>query len=198
MGALDFLFPKRCVSCKKAGDYICTNCFTYLSFNDGHICLVCNKNSINGLTHPGCVGKYTIDGSFSSLNYNPIAKKLIYRFKYKPFLLDLQSLLAELFYEGIIQHETLSKTIEQFSNGTILLAPVPLHPSKFKKRGYNQAEVLAKGLSERLGITCSDVLIRYKNTKTQFKLGKDERKENIKGAFALKSNVKCQRSKVKC
>ncbi len=189
MSLLDLIFPKKCISCKKPGDYICTNCFTYLSFNDNSICLVCNKNSINGLTHPGCVGKYTIDGSFSSLSYNPIAKKLIYRFKYKPFLLDLQSLLSELFYEGLIQNETLAKTIEQFSNKAIILVPIPLHSSKLRKRGYNQAEILAKGLSERLGISCNDVLIRNKNTKTQFKLGQKERKDNIKGAFELKPNI---------
>lgn len=194
---LDFVFPKKCVSCKKAGEYICTNCFTYLSFNDFGLCLVCNKNSINGLTHPGCVGKYAIDGSFSSLTYNPIAKKLIYRFKYKPFLLDLQSLLSELFYEGLIQNETLAKTIEQSSNESIFLVPVPLHKSKLKSRGYNQAEILAKGLSERLGIPTENVLSRTKNTKTQFKLDRKERLENLKDAFALNSKFVIHNSKLK-
>ena len=196
MGVLDFVFPKKCVSCKRAGDYVCANCFTYLSFNNGQICLVCNKNSINGLTHPGCVGRFTIDGSFSSLTYNPIAKKLIYRFKYKPFLLDLQGLLSELFYEGLIQNETLIKTIEQFSNETIVLVPVPLHKSKLRKRGYNQAEILAKGLSERLGIPIENVLLRVKNTKTQVGLDKKERMENIKGAFQVNSKLKSNNSKL--
>lgn len=189
MSILDFLFPKKCVSCKKAGEYICTDCFTYLSFNDSSICLVCNKPAINGLTHPGCQTRYSIDGSFSSIIYNPIAKKLIYNFKYKPYLSDLRSLLSELFYEGIIQNETLARTIQQLNHKTIVLVPIPLHSSKLKKRGYNQAEILAKGLSERLGIPCSDVLIRNKNTKTQFKLDRKERAENMHGAFAVRSNI---------
>lgn len=187
MNLLDFLFPKRCISCKKVGDYICTNCFIYLSFNDFGICLACNKNSINGLTHPDCQGKYTIDGSFSSLIYNPIAKKLIYRFKYKPYLSDLEYLLSDLFYEGIIQNETFAKTIEQSSNRAIILVPVPLHKSKLKSRGYNQAEILAKGLSERLGIPFENILSRTKNTKIQFTLDRKERLDNIKGAFSLNS-----------
>lgn len=188
MGILDFVFPKRCVSCKKMGDYICSNCFSYLSFNEKAICLVCNRASINELTHPGCKGKYRIDGSFSAIVYNPIAKKLIYRFKYKPFLLDLQSLLSELFYEAIIQNELIMKAIEQSSHEAIALVPVPLHSSKLRKRGYNQAEVLAKGLSQRLKIPFENALVRVKNTKSQFKLGQQERKDNIKNAFELKPN----------
>lgn len=182
MSLLDLIFPKKCVSCQKVGDYVCTNCFIFLVFNENSICLVCNKNSINGLTHPKCRSKYRIDGSFSSIVYNPIAKKLIYRFKYKPFLLDLQSLLCELFYEGLIQNETLSKYLKEG-----ILVPIPLHNSKFKKRGYNQAEILAKGLSQRLKIPFEDSLKRVKNTKSQFKLGQMERKDNIYGAFELNS-----------
>ncbi|MEX2013059.1 MAG: ComF family protein [Candidatus Levyibacteriota bacterium] len=123
-----------------------------------------------------------MDGSFSSLAYNPIAKKLIYRFKYKPFLLDLQSLLSELFYEGLIQNETLAKDLKN-----AILVPIPLHSSKLRSRGYNQAEILAKGLSERLGIPTLNLLRRVKNTKTQFSLGKKERTKNMKGAFRLNS-----------
>lgn len=197
MSILDLIFPKKCVSCKKAGEYICTDCFTYLSFADSGICLVCNKNSINGLTHPGCVGKYAIDGSFSSLTYNPIAKKLIYNFKYKPYLSDLQSLLSELFYEGLLQHETLWKTIEQLDNGTIVLVPIPLHSSKLKKRGYNQAEILANGLSQRLAVPVVDGLTRIKNTKTQFKLDREERMENMRGAFSLNSKFIIHNSKLR-
>lgn len=146
------------------------------------ICLVCNKRSIDGLTHPKCRGKYRIDGGFSSIVYNPIARKLIYRFKYKPFLLDLQSLLSELFYEGIIQNEIFNK----YSKNAVLLS-VPLHSSKFRKRGYNQAEILAKGLSDRLGIPVLNALERVKNTKNQFNLDRKERIDNIRGAFALNS-----------
>ncbi|MEX2007321.1 MAG: ComF family protein [Candidatus Levyibacteriota bacterium] len=185
MGALDFLFPKRCANCKKIGEYICTNCFAYLSFNENSICLVCNKSAINGLTHPGCRSRYSIDGSFSSIKYNPIAKKLIYSFKYKPYLSDLHSLLSELFYEGLIQNEVFAKYLQ----GAILV-PIPLHSSKLRKRGYNQAEILAKGLSLRLGVQPLNLLARVKNTKIQYNLNREKRIVNMKSAFALKSNVK--------
>lgn len=192
MGVLDFVFPKRCVSCKNLGEYICSNCFSYLSFNQNYICLFCNKPSFDGLTHPRCRGKYVIDGSFSSIVYSGVAKKLIYSFKYKPYLSDLESLLGELFYEGIIQHEILAKFLKK-----AVLVPIPLHPSKLRKRGYNQSEILARGLSERLGIPMLNMLERVKNTKTQFKLDRKKRIENMRGAFAFNSKLITYNSKLK-
>lgn len=184
MGILDFVFPKKCVSCKKLGDYICSNCFAFISFNENSICIPCNRASLNGLTHPGCKSRYSIDGCFSSVSYNKIAKKLIYNFKYKPYLLDLKNVLVDLFYEGIIQNEEFNK-----NSKNAILVPVPLYSSKLKKRGYNQAEILANGISKKLRIEVRNLLLRTKNTKTQFSLGKKERKENMKGVFSLSSST---------
>src|SRR3989344_4380899 len=113
MNLLDILFPKRCVNCKKAGDYVCQNCFTYLSFDTKSLCLICNKPSFNSLTHPICKKKYSIDGCFSAISYNKIAKKLIFNFKYEPYLTDLKKFLAELFVESIIQNENFVKVLEK-------------------------------------------------------------------------------------
>lgn len=147
------------------------------------ICLACNKGSFDGLTHPKCRGKYTIDGAFSAINYKGVVKKLIYNFKYKPFLSDLNKTLTELFYESIIQQELFIKTIQQYSNKTICLVPIPLHNKRLRKRGYNHAKLLADGLSQNLNLRVIDILERTKNTKSQFGLKLKERKENIKDAF---------------
>ncbi len=183
MGILDLVFPKRCINCGKGGEYLCPNCFTYISFDVKNLCLVCDKPTYNSLTHPKCQSRFAIDGSFSGITYNKIAKKLIYSFKYKPYLSDLKSFLSELFIESIIQNEQFIKLIES-SNFTFV--PIPLFKDKFKKRGYNQSEILAKALSKKLNIPMQDLLTRVKDTKSQFKLTKDERKENIKGVFELK------------
>lgn len=154
------------------------------------ICLVCNKGSFDGLTHPRCRSKYAIDGAFSAIAYKGIVKKLIYNFKYKPYLSDLNKTLVELFYESVIQQELFIKTIQQSSNlpagrqgKTICLVPIPLHPKRLKKRGYNHAELLAKGLSEKLNLPMIEILQRTKETKSQFGLTLKERKENIQNAF---------------
>lgn len=182
MSLLDFLFPKRCVQCKKTGAYICTNCFSYITFTDVIVCVVCQRPAIGGLTHPVCKTKYGVDGVFPSLVYVGIVKKLVYMFKYPPYLSDLRSTLTELFYEGIIQKEQFYKQLEIPS----VFVPVPLHSSKIRKRGYNQAKKLAEGLSEKFDIPVMDCVARVKNTKTQVGLTKEERQDNIKDAFAVK------------
>lgn len=183
MGILDFIFPKKCVSCGKRGEYVCSNCFSFISFDVNKLCLVCNRPSYNSLTHPKCEGKYAIDGCFSAIVYNKIAKKLIFNFKYKPYLTDLKTFLSELFTESIIQNESFIKLIE---NSNFIFVPVPITKGKLRKRGYNQAQILSKALSEKFKIQSQNLLIRPKETQSQFKLKREEREANIKGAFKLK------------
>jgi len=184
VGILDFVFPKYCVNCRKLGSYLCSNCFSFISFDVSMICLVCNKASIDGLTHPGCCGKYTIDGAFSAISYKGVVKKFIYAFKYKPFLADLNKTLVELFYESIIQNEIFQKVYGLKP----VLVPIPLHLKRLRQRGYNHSKFLAEGLSEKLDLKMVEILERKKNTKSQFGLNLKDRKENLKGAFSIIHN----------
>ncbi|MCL6096880.1 MAG: ComF family protein [Patescibacteria group bacterium] len=182
MEILDFIFPKHCVSCKKLGSYLCENCFSYLSFDAKSLCLVCNKPTFNGLTHPYCRKKYSIDGCFSVLPYNKTAQKLIYNFKYKPYLTDLKFVLVDLFYDNLIQNEDFNKELEK---GGWIFIPIPLFSSKLRKRGYNQAEILAEELSKKFNFPFQNILERIKDTKTQVGRSNIDRKLNVKGAFKL-------------
>lgn len=146
------------------------------------ICVVCNRQAMGGLTHPVCKTRFTIDGVFPSLAYKGVVKKLVYTFKYPPYLTDMQSQLVDLFYEGIIQKEQFYRLLATES----VFIPIPLHKKKLRKRGYNQAELLAKGLSKKLDASVVNCLERVKETKTQVGLSKEMRAENIKNAFALK------------
>lgn len=148
-GILDYIFPKRCINCKTLGDYLCANCFIFLSFDVKSLCLVCKKQSLNGLTHKICIKKYEIDGCFSAVKYNYIVRKLIYSFKNKPYILDLQNFLTELFYESIIQNEEFIKLIQK---DKWVFVPIALSSKMHRKRGYNQAQILAKKLGQKFKI----------------------------------------------
>ena len=66
------------------------------------------------------------------------------------------------------------------------LLPVPLHPDKEAKRGYNQTLLIGKGLSEATGIPMlPDALMRVRNTESQTKKNRNERIDNMKDAFAV-------------
>lgn len=67
------------------------------------------------------------------------------------------------------------------------LIPVPLHPQKEKKRGYNQSRLFAQGIADQTGWALeTEVLKRIRHTSTQTKLNREERQINVAGAFALK------------
>lgn len=149
------------------------------------ICLVCNKGSFDGLTHPRCKSKYAIDGAFSAINYKGVVKKLIYNFKYKPYLSDLNKTLTELFYESIIQNEIFQKALNSSPADGPILVPIPLHKKRLKKRGYNHAKLLAEGVGEKLNLKVIDALERTKDTKSLFGLKLMDRKKNLKNAFTL-------------
>lgn len=163
VGILDFLFPKYCVNCKKLGSYLCSDCFSYISFSEQ------NTNS-----------RY-----FSAIAYKGVVRKLIFQFKYKPYLSDLRTVLGELFYESLIQQEEFMKILET----NPILVPIPLHKSKLQKRGYNHAQILAEDLAKRLDLSHVDLLKRIKKTSSQFGLKKEERKKNVAGAFEVVSNA---------
>lgn len=168
--------------CRRAGSYICPNCFSKISFVSNYFCAVCGKNSIDGLTHPKCRTRYSIDGIISAIAYKGIVKKHLYQFKYKPFLSDLKVPLGKLLYEGMIQNEVFNRFIS--NDREVWITSVPLHKMRENKRGYNQSALLAKELSEKLKIPyAASLLIRAKSTRPQFELKREERRKNIKDAF---------------
>ena len=68
-----------------------------------------------------------------------------------------------------------------------VLVPVPIHKKKLQTRGYNQAEVLARQLTDQTGIPMeADLVLRKKNTLPQKELDHEERRRNLREAFALK------------
>ena len=70
----------------------------------------------------------------------------------------------------------------------VYLLPVPLHPSRFRKRGYNQAEKIAEGVAEVTGyeVCPSDAVVRVRNTTSQTGLRIRQRERNIKNAFEVR------------
>lgn len=65
-----------------------------------------------------------------------------------------------------------------------ILVPIPLHPKKLNKRGYNQSEWIAKGIAEALGVPLAlDVLVRSTFTQTQTKKSRSARWSNVESSF---------------
>lgn len=83
--------------------------------------------------------------------------------------------------------------VRRWDIGTVL--PIPLHPARRRKRGYNQAEIVAAELASCLELPVrKDVLFRIRNTKPQKQLDSRERPRNMKGAFGVSGSWKTEPS----
>lgn len=165
---LDILFPKFCLGCKKESTYLCDDCRSLLDINE--------------FDHSNC-GK-NLSGLYFALSYkeSALTKKLIQQFKYKPYLKDLAETLASILIEHFVLAHINTDNIWENS----VLIPVPIHIKKFRERGYNQSEELAKELSKTLKIpVISNVLLKIKETPPQMKLSKADREKNLLGAFSI-------------
>lgn len=63
------------------------------------------------------------------------------------------------------------------------LVPMPLHPHRRRERGYNQALLIAEGLSESSGIPVRELLVRRRLTRPLWSLDREARRKNLEGAF---------------
>ena len=69
------------------------------------------------------------------------------------------------------------------------MIPVPLHADKLKKRGFNHAELIGRGFTERAGLLFDPgVLVRTRATVPMKGLGPEERRANIRGAFTIRNS----------
>lgn len=168
-------FPKNCVACSKAlaqnESYLCSSCFFYLPKGE----LAIHNNTDSGkLFEP--MESFLGAGHLFNFDKNGKTQHLLHELKYnsnQDFGLFLGTLLGNEF--------------EELLKGTDLIIPVPLHPKKQHQRGFNQSEILARGISNVTKTPVSvNNLIRNRFTETQTKKNKNERKKNIEKAFELK------------
>jgi ComF family protein len=167
-----------------------------------HVCDGCGSDLLNIESHLciRCLASLP-ETNFEMHSNNPVEKAFWGR-------LPLVSATAHLYFtkESLVQHlmhqlkyrankeiglqlgrimGNALKNSNRFNNIEALI-PLPLFPSKEKKRGYNQAKVLCEGIADVLGLpVLSNVTTRPLHTETQTKKGRIERWKNIEGKFQL-------------
>ncbi len=175
MHILDVVFPKLCVGCGRVGKYICAACRVSIRTIDQRetICPVCEKSAMDGITHPRCKTRYSLDGLTSVFHYDGVARKAIKALKYR-FVSDLAK-------------EFVGLVPQRWSRlaGDTIIVPVPLHPSRLRYRGFNQAEVLGTIFAQRIHVPFRPlVLKRVVKTLSQVEvMGREKRLKNLEKAF---------------
>ncbi|MDO8530028.1 MAG: ComF family protein [bacterium] len=194
---LELLFPSFCLDCKKEGSFLCTDCKATLEISEYNYCL-CSQHPLRLPSAAGkcsrCQGK-KLSGLYFALPYKEkfLTRKLIYQFKYEPYLKSLSKVLAEI----LLEHFVIAKNNTQAIWENSIFIPVPLQIKKQKDRGYNQAQELAKELGQTLSLPLiTDNLVKIKATAPQMELSAKERQENLIGVFTIKNPAKIAGKKV--
>lgn len=183
---LDILFPIRCISCDKEGEWICQKCFKKIEIKKNQSCPKCFSKNKDGRYCDKCSVYSKMKGAIIAGTYeDKLLQKAVHILKYK-YVKDLSKYLACILQEGF---KIWCKN-NKVDSKDIILIPVPLHKKKENKRGFNQAELLAKEFSFKVNLSLDKKsLKRIKNTRAQAKQDSLIRRKNIKGAFSVESNI---------
>ena len=183
-----FLYPRRCPICEKIppkGQLICSPCYSSLSFVEQPFCYSCGK-PLETTEQEYCFdcmkNPKSFTRGFSLAVYNAVTKPSLSAIKYKNRRQHLD------FYVN----ETAKNYGPLFSSLHLdAILPVPIHPKRMKKRGFNQASLFALSLGKQLKIPVYDsILIRTVNTLPQKTLSPEKRLENLQKAFSLHPELK--------
>jgi ComF family protein len=174
-------YPRLCVGCGNAlrqnEELLCTHCLLHLPETHYH------QQQENPLRNV-FAGRVPVREVTSLMFYNKgsIVQHILHHLKYKGKK-EVGRYLGRYYGQQLRQEE-------RFRSVDYIL-PIPLHPRKQRKRGYNQSEWIAMGLSEGLGKPyLTDVLVRTHFTDTQTKKSRFNRWENVKEVFAVQNPEK--------
>jgi ComF family protein len=173
---LNLLFPVACILCRaqvfeRRWGAACPDCWARLQPVEPPFCSQCGEPSaaIEGRCGACRRGDHAFDFARSAFLFTEALREIIHHLKYA----DRVSLAKPL---GDNLKEYLQT--EKFTGDLII--PVPLHPRRERRRGYNQAELIAA----RLGLPMARGLVRRrKDTPSQTGLSRSERRSNLAGAF---------------
>lgn len=181
---LDMLYPVRCPICSEIvipkERMVCKECKEKLIYVEKPRCNRCGK-PIEEEEKEFCDDcerrQFHYEKGFAVWVYNDLMRKSIAAYKYH----------SKKEYSNFYVHEMnrlYGATLHRLSLDAIL--PVPVHRSKHLERGFNQAELLARGLGRELRLpVITELLIRIKKTLPQKKLSNKERLKNLSEAFVI-------------
>lgn len=186
---VDLVYPRRCPVCSRSARQesslsfdICRDCWQSIAFNTPPFCAACGRHldaPVDGTLCGNCRSALPgFDRAFSPCVYDGPVKKLIHALKYggKDYLCQpLCSLLVDFIREYRLPvHEI---------DGIV---PIPLYPNRRREREFNQAQLLADGISRAYGLPLlAQALARTRPTRRQTGLSPAQRRENMRGAFRV-------------
>jgi ComF family protein len=165
--ALNLAFPARCPGCGTEGPPICATCL------------------------PALDARLDLAAGIAIGLPSDVPAPLLQLEWCAPFTGLVRRALHELKYAGeqrlaVPLGEAIARRWLRVGAGGDALVPVPVHADRARRRGYDQAELIAVAAASALALPCAPILERARNTTAQFDLDRSERATNVQGAFRLK------------
>lgn len=192
---IEILYPRRCPICgnivQLKGLKACSDCRSKLSFVPEPRCLKCGKHvtiSEQEYCYDCVRNNHHYRRGFSAFEYNDVMKHSIAQFKF-----HYKKEYADFYVEEMVH--CFRESVRRINPDVLI--PVPIHNSRRRQRGFNQTELLAKGIGKALNIpVVTKLLIRNKKTLPQKQLNNLERVKNLEKAFTF-STIGLERDSIK-
>jgi ComF family protein len=186
---LGLFFPPHCAACRAdtcAGVHLCPACAAKARRIEAPFCRVCSQpfagDITDGFTCANCGDRrFHFTCAVAPYLSQGVVRDFIHRFKYEGEY-HLRKPLAAWAAAALDDERLHTPPAEVF-------VPVPLHRTRQRERGFNQAEVIATLLARRAGLPVADALQRTRYTTTQTRLDRQERMENLRGAFRVRKTA---------
>jgi competence protein ComFC len=166
----DSLYVPVCVWCGRRGSWICDRC----------------RSTVNPIRAPGCLRCGVRIGSLCECALLPPELDSL-RSAY-PFEGWVRAAIHKLKYEGErARADSLAESVfavADYLRDADLIIPVPIHPNRLRRRGFNQAELIARRLAEKSGVPLVSALERVQDRGSQVGRPAAERWLAVEGAFA--------------
>ncbi len=187
--AASLLYPPACTLCggkTRAGEYLCEQCEAKAIRIVAPFCQQCSEPFEGAITTAfscaNCAHRTIyFDAAVAAYRGRGIVRQIIHDFKYSRQV-HLRHLVARWLCTAFDDERLCGRNFD-------IIVPVPLHSTRQRERGFNQASLLAELLSARISIPCKPQLKRVRYTTTQTSLDRAERMENLRNAFRLRKKA---------
>jgi ComF family protein len=122
---------------------------------------------------------FAFETARAPLRYEGVGKEIVHALKYRGYTTVVGRLAAPLLAEAVEEPGAFAAVV-----------PVPLHRARLRRRGFNQAALLARGLADSVNTPVSDTLQVVRSTRDQVELSAAERRQNVVGAFSAKTRTR--------
>jgi ComF family protein len=178
---LDLVFPPRCIVCRCPGTWLCSGCVSGLPRIKGPVCRRCGVPTQKRDLCTRCRhAPLRIEKIRSAFLHEGPVRVAIHRLKYRN---------ARALAKPLGEYMATWWRVRSPEAGMVVV-PVPLHPSRLRKRGYNQAALLAQEFGRQAGLPVREGLLsRVRHTASQMKLDAEARQRNVSEAFSSPGNA---------